>query len=361
MSRSQPPPDVLGARIREKAVEIGFDLVGIGPAGRSRHASEFERWLRDGCAGEMEWLAREPGRRIDPRRVVEGARSVVSLGLSYYAGEPPDEYWNDPSRGRIARYAWGRDYHDVLTPMLRELAGFLRAESGGGATTRYYVDTGPVLERDAAAEAGIGFYGKNTLLIHPRFGSYLFLAEIITDLELDVDEPASEGGAQATGPTGSCGSCTLCQETCPTHAFPVPYVLDSRLCISYLTIELRTAIPEVLRPSMKNWIFGCDECQSVCPWVRRFAQPREDHFLAFHPDRSTPRLTELMGLDEAGFRERFRGTPVRRAKRRGLLRNVAVALGNGGDPTARPALERALKDPEPLIQAHAEWALARLP
>ena len=351
--------------IRNKAIELGFDLVGFAPVLPAKHADAFFQWLDNGLHADMEWLARDPLRRTDPKRVLPGAQSMISVGLSYYVADPPNELWNDPSRGRIARYAWGEDYHRHLEPKLKDLSAFIRGQVG--ARTRYYVDTGPVLERSVAAEAGIGFIGKNSLLIHPEFGSYLFLGVILTDMELDYDDPAQDGGATLrkalTGTRtrqGTCGTCRRCLEICPTHAFPAPYILDSNRCISYLTIELKGAVPERLRPQMKNWIFGCDECQSVCPWVRRYSQPRKSHFLRLDPDRCAPRLVELMALDEDGFRNRFRGTPIARAKRRGLLRNVAVALGNWGDPSAKPALERVLQDPEPLIREHATWALHQL-
>lgn len=372
----------LGERIKTKAVELGFDLAGIAPAQPARHAVALPRWLAESFHGEMAWLARDPARRSDPRLVLEGARSMVAVGRSYFVENPPAEIWNDPSRGRIARYAWGPDYHDRLTPMLKELAAFIEADAGPGTVARYYVDTGPVLERDFAAAAGLGFIGRNTLLIHPQFGSYLFLGVILVNHELPCDEPAGKGGSilstrrleQAPQPSSpeppskacdrlieaSCGTCRRCLDTCPTHAFPAEYILDSRKCISYLTIELRTAIPEALRPKMGNWVFGCDACQSVCPWVRRYAHPRDRSFLAYDADRMVPELIPLMGLDDEDFRTRYRGTPLARTKRRGLLRNVAVALGNWGDPSARPCLEKALRDPEPLIAEHARWALDRL-
>jgi epoxyqueuosine reductase len=314
----------------------------------------------------MQWLARDPERREDLRRVLPGARSVVVVGLSYFVLDPPEELWHDPARGRIARYAWGLDYHEVMLPRLQQLAGFIQQEAGG-AGTRAYVDTGPVLERDHAARAGLGFIGKNSLLIHPGLGSYLFLGEILVDAELDYDEPSPDGGATCrVGPpgrskvSGTCGNCTRCLDVCPTHALPAPYVLDSNRCISYLTIELKGSIPLELRPLLGNWVFGCDECQSICPWVRRYARPTRQNFLRYDPELVAPSLIDLMSLDEAGFRARFRGTPISRAKRRGLLRNVAVALGNWGSPAALPVLERALQDPEPLIREHAAWAVERI-
>ncbi len=295
---------------------------------------------------------RDPRRRQDVRHFMPEARSVVVVGLSHYTFDLPDEIKRDPSRGLIARYAWGLDYHDVMTPRLRELLAFIRAEARREIQARVYVDTGPVLERDFAERAGLGFTGKNTCLIHPRMGSWLFLGEIILDLELDHDAPVTSIG---------CGSCTRCLTVCPTDAFVAPYVLDARRCISYLTIELKGNIPRELRPLLGNRIFGCDDCQDVCPWPRRFARPTTEQ--AFYPvgiDRAAPRLLDLIGLTPEQFRARFKGTPIMRARQRGLLRNVAVALGNWGDETAVPALSNTLNDGEPLVRAHAAWALGQI-
>jgi epoxyqueuosine reductase len=233
----------------------------------------------------------------------------------------------------------------------------------GHLTQRAYVDTGPMLERDFAAWAGLGFIGKNTLLINPHWGSYLFLGEILLDCDLDYDEAATTGGAtlpQANGKVASCGHCTRCLTACPTQAFVAPYILDSHRCISYLTIELKGAIPLDLRPLLGQWIYGCDICQEVCPWVRRYAQPNRQPFLHYDPEWAIPKLVDLMALDDAGFRARFQGSPIKRTKRRGLLRNVAVALGNSGQPETIPILQQALYDPEPLIRDHAAWAIEQL-
>jgi len=356
--------------IRERAYALGFDLIGIAPASRAPHSDAYSVWVEAGYAAGMGYMQREPARRQDPRQVLPGARSVVVAGVSYFVSEPPADAWNDPSRGRIARYAWGLDYHEVMLPRLHELADFIGREAGQGVHYRAYVDTGPLLERDFAARAGLGFVGKNTCLISPLLGSYVFLGELLVDLELEYDPlPGSDSAAEvrqwsardlSARKSGTCGSCTRCLAICPTHAFPAPYVLDSNRCISYLTIELKGSIPPELRPLMGSWIFGCDECQSVCPWPRRFSRPARQPFLRFDPDSCAPRLLDLIGLDEAGFRRRFAGTPVLRARRRGLLRNVAVALGNWGDPQAVPALLQATQDPEPLIREHAAWALERI-
>lgn len=310
----------------------------------------------------MAWLARDPDRRLDPARVAAGAKSVVVVGLSYAVGAPLPDRWENPLHGRIARYAWGPDYHEVLLPMLMELGRFMEIESGSAIAWRAYVDTGPVLEREVAARAGLGFVGRNTLLVTPDYGSLVFLGEILTSLALKPDLPAEEGGGLLTrdGKVSSCGSCRRCLDACPTQAFTAPYVLDSRRCISYLTIEHRGSIPLELRPLMKNWIYGCDECQTVCPWVKQFSRTGRIRILSANPENTSPRLSDLLALDEAGFRERFRGTPMLRAKRRGLLRNACVALGNSADAAAIPTLESACADREPLIQEHALWAIERL-
>jgi epoxyqueuosine reductase len=393
-------------RIRDKAYQLGFDLIGVAPAARAPHAEAYAAWVDVGYAATMGYMARDVARRQDPRQVLPGARSVVVVGLSYFVAHTPADLWNDPSRGRIARYAWGLDYHDVMTPRLRQLADFIAGEAGRETDYRVYVDTGPVLERDMAARAGLGFVGKNTCLISPALGSYLFLGEILTDLDLDFDsappqsppsdvqgqagvknlevefnvppspQPSPSKGEGVAVPSprrgegrvrggqgvrlGTCGACTRCLVACPTHAFPAPYVLDSNRCISYLTIELKGSIPLDLRPLTGNWIFGCDVCQAICPWPRRFARPARDPFLRFDPERVAPKLLDLITLTGDGFRARFAGSPVLRAKRRGLLRNVAVALGNWGDAQAIPFLRQALDDPEPLVREHAAWALDQM-
>lgn len=357
----------LSQRLKEKAYSLGFDLIGIAPAERAPHAEAYRRWLAQGYAAEMHWLGREPNHREDPRQVLPEVRSVIVAGLSYFMLNPPGEVWDDPSRGRIARYAWGLDYHEVMLPRLRELGEFAEKEVGRRVNRRVYIDTGPILERDFAAQAGLGFIGKNTLLINPKIGSYLFLGEILVDVELEYDEPTPDGGTSCrlglpgeSKRLGTCGHCTRCLTICPTHAFPAPYILNSGRCISYLTIELKGSIPVELRPLMGNWIFGCDECQEVCPWVRRYSRPGSESFLSYEPEQVAPKLVDLMGLDNAAFRARFKGTPLLRPKRRGFLRNVAVALGNWGSEEALPALQQAAQDPEPLIGEHARWALERI-
>ncbi len=354
--------------VKQEARRLGFDLVGIAPAGAALdHAPAFLDWLARGYAADMAWMAREPERRLDPRRLLADAASIVVVARNYYVVPPDPGVLTDPSRGRIARYAWGLDYHDVLRKRLFALDAFLRDLSGRTTYGKAYVDTGPVLEREWAARAGLGFFGKNTCLIAPRLGSWLFLGVLIVPEALEPDpEPLALPGPHprwrfSEGVVGTCGGCTRCLTACPTHAFPAPHVLDARRCISYLTIEHRGPIPRDLRPLMGNWVFGCDVCQDVCPWNARFARPTDEPAFQPRPEQVAPPLLDLLTLDEATFRARFRKTPLWRAKRRGLVRNACVAAGNWGDPIAVPVLRHLLlADPEPLVRGHAAWALGRM-
>ncbi|MCS7221173.1 MAG: DUF1730 domain-containing protein [Anaerolineae bacterium] len=355
----------LTERVKAKARALGFDLVGIAAAGPAPHAEALAAWLSHNYHGEMTYMARNVELRQDPRRLMPEVRSIIVLGVRYSAPYLPAAVHADPSRGRIAAYAWGPDYHGEIKPRLFALDAFIREETGRTTLARCYVDTGPVLERDWAMLAGLGFIGRNTCLIHPKLGSWLFLAVMLVPEELNPD-PSPEPFLLPTGQPawhlgdgriGTCGQCIRCLKACPTQAFIDVYELDARRCISYLTIELRGPIPREMRPLMQNWIFGCDICQSVCPWSgsRTLSTPSASEL-----EQWTPPLLELLALDETGFRQRFRGTAIQRAKRRGLLRNVCVAIGNWGSPTAIPALARALYDPEPLIRGHAAWALGRI-
>jgi epoxyqueuosine reductase len=330
------------AVIAVEARSLGFPLVGCTPLVPLSRGSFLEAWLASGRAGEMGYLARRTAERLDPRRAFPWARSVVSLAYPYRPPPPPPTDWRAELRGRIAAYALGTDYHERVGAHVAELRTRL-GDRFPGARFRGYVDTGPVLEREWAARAGLGWIGKNTLLLHRAAGSYFFLAELFTDLALE-GEPL---------PAGHCGTCTRCHVACPTGALGPGYEMDPRRCISYLTIERRSAIPAALRPAIENWIFGCDVCQEACPWNGEARDASSAEALA-------PRLPPLLALDAAGFRARFGGTALARAKRRGLLRNVAVALGNSGNPEAVPALARALADAEPLVRGHAAWALGRL-
>lgn len=337
---------MLTSSIRRHAHDLGFALVGFAPADPLEGAQLYARWLALGYAGEMEYLKRHLDRRRDPRTLVPGARSVICVGMPYYQPEarPPD-----PLSGSLACYARGDDYHDIVKARLADLWRGVVEAAGGGAQGRYYVDTAPVLERELACRAGLGWRGKNTCLINTRQGSYFFLGEIITDLVLQYDRPAAD----------RCGTCTRCLVACPTEALPEAYLLDSRRCLSYLTIEHRGSIPLDLRPRLGNRILGCDVCQDVCPWNRRVNRAPEPAFGA-REGLDPASLIELLGLDAEAFSARFRRHPAKRPKRRGLLRNVAVALGNSGCRDAVPHLVHALTDAEPLIRGHAAWALGQL-
>lgn len=341
-------------RLKTRALALGFNLVGIAPAAPSPGLDVYLRWVEAGMHGTMVYMARPD--RVDRRRdlnlIVPGARSLVVVGLDYGTGLIDPETLQHPARGRIAAYAWGVDYHAIMTPRLQTLADWLRAESGQPLAQRVYVDTGAILERSHAQQAGLGFTGKNTMLIHPRRGSNFFLGEILTDIAFDrYDDPA---------PQTMCGSCTRCLVACPTDAFPRPFVLDARRCISYLTIEHKGWIDPALRPLMGNWIFGCDICQDVCPW-QRFSPPASEP--ALFPtaiDRAAPPLLDVLALDEAGFMARFAGSPVQRIKRDWLVRNACIAAGNWGSPEAIPALAALLDDASALVRGHAAWGLGRI-
>lgn len=339
----------LTAELKREAYRLGFDAVGIAPVEPSPREAFVRWWLAQGYHGTMAYLARNVERRLNPARVFPGARSVVCLATLYRTKEIPSELAAKRSRGLLSRYAWGDDYHDLLSKRTRALLDWLRLQGGPGADGRVYVDTGPLLERELAARAGIGWIGKNTLLLNRRLGSYFFLSEILTNVALEPDVPVAD----------HCGSCRRCLEACPTQAFPEPYVLDASKCLSYLTIELKGEIPEALRSLLGNWVFGCDVCQEVCPWNRKAPFSEEPVFFP-RPGFLAPKLSALMALTVEGFRCIFRNSPVKRAKRVGLLRNVAVALGNSRDPKAIPALRRGLNDPEPLIRLHSAWALGKI-
>jgi len=342
-----------------RATALGFALCRIARAQPPPHAAEFRAWLADGRAGEMTWLERNADRRTDPELVLPGVRSVVVLAMNYFQ-EAPDANSEQGAENvehrtsnaehrtmpRIARYAWGDDYHDVIEQKLRVLDEWL-VQRGG--RQRHYVDTGPVLERDFAALAGVGWHGKSTMLIHPQLGTWFFLAEIFTTLELEPDAPLPD----------RCGRCTRCIDACPTAAITGPHQLDARRCISYLTIEHKGAIPEELRPLMGDRIYGCDDCLAACPW-NRFAQAGREAAFSAREFVHGWALRDFLGLDEEGFRALFRKSPIKRIKRRGFLRNVCVALGNVGTADDLPALERVRGDPEPLIATHADWAIRQI-
>ncbi len=343
---------VLKERLKAYARSLGFDLIGVAAAGPTPSADRYEEWVRAGRAATMAYLTRPDAieKRRDIRNLWPEARSVIVVAMNYYAGDPPPPR-EDVPQGRVARYAWGEDYHKVLRERLEALLAFLNREAGRPVRGRIYVDTGPVLERAWAVQAGLGWIGKNSMLIHPRLGSYLFLGILLVDLELEPDPPF---------PTDHCGTCTRCIEACPTRCIRPDRTLEAERCLSYLTIERREGIPTERRAAIGDWIFGCDICQEVCPWNRRFARPTAEP--AFQPREGIPRLAlaEVLRMDEEAFRARFRRSAIRRAKRRGLVRNALVVAGNLRARSLRPLLERWRADEDPILQEHAAWALERM-
>jgi epoxyqueuosine reductase len=332
---------------KAQAYGLGFDLAGIARLGPAESAAAYDAWVAAGHAGEMAWLAREPAKRHDTRRPFPGVASAIVVGMDYGGREPA---------GPVARYARGADYHDVVVERLRALHDALARRVGRPIAGKAYVDTGPILERDLARQAGLGWFGKNTNLVNPRSGSFFFLGALLLDLELAPDAPFA---------ADRCGTCTRCLDACPTDAFVAPRVLDATRCISYLTIELRGAIPAPLRARVGEHLYGCDVCQDVCPWNVRFAKelPNDSPYQPREASDSKDARTlarELLGMTQAEFSAAFKGSPMKRAKLRGLKRNAAVVLGNVGTADDADVLTRALDDPEPLVREHAAWALARL-
>ena len=343
-----PSAAELTAELKAAARQLGFALAGACPAVAPSGAARLGEWLARGYAGEMDYLAHRREAYSHPRHVLDGVRSLLLLGLPYATevARPPR-----PGQGRISRYAWGSaDYHDLVHDKLWRLRGRL-LELVPTARARGVVDTAPLLEREFAQLAGLGWIGKHTLLINKPAGSYFFLAALLTDAVLNYDEPFA---------ADHCGTCQACLEACPTQAFPQPQVLDATRCISYLTIELRGPIPRDLRPAVGEWLFGCDVCQDVCPWNRREGQFPSEPSLSPADGANPVELLGLFDLDDDAFRRRFRHTPLWRARRRGLLRNAAIVLGNQRHRAALPVLVRALADHEPLVRGAAAWALGQL-
>ncbi|MCS7306720.1 MAG: tRNA epoxyqueuosine(34) reductase QueG [Thermoguttaceae bacterium] len=358
--------------LKAEARQLGFDLVGVCPAGPPPHLKAFQQWLQAGYAGQMHYFHRRVLAYEHPRFLLKGVRSLVMLGMNYRTVEPQA---TATGQGRISRYAWGSDYHELIRRRLRRLAQWL-VQQVPEAKVRGVVDTAPLLERSFAQQAGLGWIGKNTVLIHPRLGSYLFLAGLLTTVELVYDEPFDRQ---------HCGRCQACLDACPTGALVAPYVLDARRCISYLTIELRQMPPQELRLKMGDWLFGCDRCQEVCPWNRppvvleergryesgKVSQnweswnhlPVVSEEAAFYPGPgcNPANAVEILGLTEDQFRERFRGSPLWRAKRAGILRNAALVLGNRPSEQGLAALCQALQDKDPMVRAACAWALGRYP
>lgn len=333
-------PAEIKSALLAKAHTLGFDDCRVAPALPAAHRALFEQWIAEGKHGDMAWMARNVERRTDPRVVLPGARSVIVLALNYYQGSGPESDY------RIARYAWNDDYHDLIEKKLRELDAFLTSQGG---TQKPYVDTGPVLERDFASEAGLGWGGKSTMQIHRHLGTWFFLADILTTLDLPADTPAKD----------MCGKCTRCIDACPTQAITAPRRMDARRCISYLTIESKGSIPLEFRRAIGDRIYGCDACLDACPWNRHAQESREATFQARETVFSKS-LRDFLALTDDEFRALFAKSPIKRIKRPAFLRNVCVALGNVGKWDDLPALAAAAADPHPLIAEHAAWAIAEI-
>lgn len=334
-------------QIRQRAMELGFDDCRFTSAAAPDAAKQFQNWVAEGKFGEMAWIEKNAGKCVEPQKVLPDAKTAICLAVSYDTGSERQEA--DDKCGVVARYARYNDYHDILGEQLKSLTQYLNELGGWKARSLWYVDTGPILERDFAQRAGIGFIGKHTNLISRKFGNWIFLAEILTTLDIEPDAPEKN----------HCGKCSRCIAACPTNAITEPFQLDARRCISYLTIELKGPIPMEFRRAIGNRIYGCDDCLAVCPW-NKFAH--EGRLMKSHArkDLEKPQLIELLSLDDKAFKERFKGSPILRTKRRGLLRNACVALGNVGDSSALPALETASQDSEPLIAEHARWAIEEI-
>lgn len=333
--------------LKAEAQRLGFALTGVCPAVTPTGITRFRDWLAAGYAGEMRYLPDRAAAYADPNYVLDGVRSILMLGMHY-----ANNVASPPSRGfgRISRYAWGSgDYHDLIHARLKELAAHL-VERSPTSAVRGVVDTAPLLEREFAQLAGLGWIGKNTMLISQHSGSYFFLAALLTDASLDCDPPQA---------SDHCGTCTACLDACPTDAFPEPYVLDATRCLSYTTIEQRTLPTTELRELTDSWLFGCDICQEVCPWNRHAPGTKESELLPTQAANAIE-LASLFSMSDDDFRARFRRTPLWRSKRRGILRNAAIVLGNQGHPDALPLLERALEDDEPLVRDAVKWAVGKL-
>jgi len=353
-------PAELAAAIKDYARQWGFPLAGITSPEPPAHFDVYKRWLEAGHHGQMTYLAEERAlnRRADPNQILPECRSILVLGIPYNnpaSAESEARITNYQlpitNHGRIAAYAWGDDYHIVLPPRLEAIVRFIEEQVGHPVPNRWYTDAGPILERDLAQRAGLGWIGKNTCLISPQNGSYFLLAEILLGLYLPTDLPFT---------SDQCGSCTRCIDACPTHCIQPDRTLDARRCISYLTIENKVEIPVELRSQMGNWVFGCDICQIVCPWNIRFAHQHGDPAFAPRESLPLPVLSEELALTPQEFNHKFKNSPLKRAKRRGYLRNVAVAAGNARDAACLPALEHAQEDAEPLAREHAEWAVKQI-
>lgn len=341
--------------VKAEAQSLGFFLCGVTLLGKPPHLQQYQNWLEAGRHAGMDYLSRPEGvaKRADPSLNLKGCQSILSLGMLYSSPlHQPDAEVAREIRGRVAAYAWGADYHAVIPPRLEQLAEKISAILGRPIQHRRYTDTGPILERDLAQSAGLGWSGKNTCLISPQAGSFFFLAELFLDVEMEPDPPF---------PYDRCGTCRRCIEACPTECILPDRTIDAGRCISYLTIENKGEIPRDLRPQVGNWIFGCDVCQEVCPWNVRFAPAAGYPALTPRPEFLQPVLLEELRLTPHLFNQKFKDSPIQRARRRGYLRNVCVALGNQPDPELVPILTKVvLSEPEPLVRSHAAWALGKI-
>lgn len=333
------------ADIKEKARALGFDLVGVSPLGPFPEAVFYPKWLDSGYAGEMRYLERQRATKLDPRSILPGAKSVIVCAMNYNTAHRGTRF--DRFRGWVSRYAWGEDYHGTVRKKLLELAAWIEQVSAN--KTKTYVDTGPLLERVYAKYAGVGWFGKNTCIIDQKIGSWLFLGCILTDLDVEYDTP----------PPDRCGTCTRCIDACPTQAIVAPYVLDSRKCISYTTIELRGEMPDADRAGIGHHLFGCDICQDVCPWNRKAPHTAEADFQP-RPELYWPELTRLLDLRDDDWRRMIRGTSMKRAKIKGLLRNLMVVAGNSGVRELVPKLRMFLTHDDEHVRSHAQWAVKKL-
>ncbi len=342
--------EAIRAALTAKALGLGFATIGIAPANAAPLAGQrLDQWIADGCHGDMLWMAETAGRRASPAALWPDVRSVIMLGTSYAPQLDPLRHANHPDNGVVSVYALGSDYHDTIKKRLKALARWL-VTAAPGHPLKVFVDTAPVLEKPLAAAAGLGWQGKHTNLVSRTHGSWLFLGAIYTTLDLPSDTPHPD----------NCGSCTACQTACPTNAFPAPYKLDARRCISYLTIEHHGPIPHEFRAAIGNRIYGCDDCLAVCPW-NRFAQASRDLAFAPRAELTAPALADLLALDDASFRQVFSGSPIKRIGRARMVRNCLIAAGNSGDPCLHPAVAALLGDADPVLAEAADWAISRLP
>ena len=354
MSRKHSTNQQLTDAVKEEARRLGFELVGVTSPRPLAHYDTYDDWLAKNYHGEMQYLATDRARirRFNPKEILPDCKSILVLGMRYAPAGIRNPDTTSSKRGRVAAYAFGHDYHDIIPERQKALVGFLEAQTGKSISNRYYTDTGPVLERELAQRAGLGWFGKNSCLIHPKSGSYFFLAEILLGIELVPDKPLE---------SDHCGSCTRCIDACPTSCILPNRTLDSTRCIAYYTIELKGPIPQELRAPLGEWVFGCDICQEVCPWNIRFANADYDEQYAPTNDAAGPVFVEELKLSPQEFNKKFKGSPIKRAKRRGYLRNITTALGNTQSPGYVAALAHTLQTEfEPLVRAHAAWALGEI-